>query len=99
MQINISGKHLDVTAPIEEFIRSKCARLERHYDKVLEAKFVLEKDPRHGFHVELILDLEHHEDLVSNAHHDDVYAAVDLVLDRGVRQLTDLKDLLRNRKH
>ena len=99
MQINISGKHLPITPAIEEYIKGKCGRLERHFDKVLQASFVVEKDPRHGFHAELILDVEHHEDFVSNAHHDDLYAAIDLVLDRGVRQLTDHKDMLRNRKH
>jgi putative sigma-54 modulation protein len=99
MQSNVSGKHLPITPAIEEYIKGKCGRLERHFDKMQRVSFVLEKDPRHGFHAELILDVEHHEDFVSNAHHDDLYAAIDLVLDRGVRQLTDHKDMLRNRKH
>ncbi len=99
MQVNITGKHLEITQPIDQYIRSKCDRLVRHYDKVLQANFVVEKDPRHGFHAELILDVEHHEDFISNAHNDDLYAAIDQVLDRGVRQLTDHKDMHRNRKH
>ena len=67
--------------------------------KVLQINFVIEKQPHHGFHVELITDVEHHEDFIANSTHDDLYACVDLVLDRGVRQLTDHKDRLRNRKH
>ncbi|MFM1831325.1 MAG: Ribosome hibernation promoting factor [Planctomycetota bacterium] len=99
MQVTITGKHLDITPAIDTFIRGKCDRLQRHFDGLQQVDFVLEKDPRHGFHAELILDIEHHDDFISNAHHDDLYAAVDLVLDRGVRQLTDHKDRLRNHKH
>jgi putative sigma-54 modulation protein len=102
MQVNITGKHLEITPAIEQYIRGKYGRLERHFDRVLQADFVLEKirvDHHAGFHAELILDVEHHEDLISNAKHDDLYAAIDAVLDRGVRQLTDLKDRMRNHKH
>jgi len=99
MIVNISAKHLDLTPAIEQYIRSKVTRLERHFDKVLQINFVIEKQPHHGFHVELITDVEHHEDFIANSTHDDLYACVDLVLDRGVRQLTDHKDRLRNRKH
>ena len=99
MLVNISAKHLELTPAIEQYIRSKVTRLERHFDKVLQITFVIEKEPHHGFHVELITDVEHHEDFIANSKHDDLYACVDLVLDRGVRQLTDHKDRIRSHKH
>ena len=33
MQVNITGKHLEITPAIEQYIRGKYGRLERHFDK------------------------------------------------------------------
>lgn len=99
MQVNITAKHMDLTEPIETYIRKKAERITRHFDRILQVKVVVEKEPRHGFHVELITDLEHHEDFVANCSHEDLYAAIDLVIDRGVRQLTDHKEKVRNHHH
>ena len=51
MLVNISAKHLELTPAIEQYIRGKVTRLERHFDKVLQITFVIEKEPHHGFHV------------------------------------------------
>lgn len=96
MQVNITAKHMELTQPIETYIRSKVERVTRHFDRVQQLTIVVEKEPRHGFHVELITDIERHADFVANCRHEDLYAAIDLVVDRGVRQLTDHKEQVRN---
>jgi len=99
MQVNITAKHMDLTGPIEAYIRQKVDRITRHFDRVQQITMVVEKEPRHGFHVELILDIEGHDDFIANSRHEDLYAAIDLVVDRGVRQLTDHKEKVRNHHH
>ncbi|MBX3354798.1 MAG: ribosome-associated translation inhibitor RaiA [Phycisphaeraceae bacterium] len=99
MQVNISARHMDLTGPIEAYIHKKVERITRHFDRVQQLSVVIEKQPRHGFHVELITDIEGHADFVANSTHEDLYAAVDLVVDRGVRQLTDHKEKVRNHHH
>lgn len=96
MQINITARHMELTEPIESYIRKKVERITRHFDRVQQLSVVVEKEPRHGYHVELISDVEGHDDFIANSRHEDLYAAVDLVVDRGVRQLTDHKEKLRN---
>ena len=97
MQVNISGRHLSVTPPIEEYIHKKSERLPRHFDRVQQIDVVIEKQPN-DFHVEIIVDVEGHNDFIANGTHEDLYACVDLTIDRAVRQLTDWKEKLRRHK-
>ena len=48
------------------------------------------------FEVELIVDVVGHDDFVSHAKDADVYAAIDQVVNKGSRQLTDFKEKLRD---
>jgi ribosomal subunit interface protein len=34
MQINVKGKHLEITEAIDSYVRKKCERLTRYFDKV-----------------------------------------------------------------
>lgn len=98
MQVNITGRHLTITAPIEEYIRKKTERILRHFDRVQEIRVVAEK-LANEYHVEILTDVEHHKDFVANGTHEDLYACVDITVDRAVRQLTDWKEKLRQHKH
>jgi ribosome-associated translation inhibitor RaiA len=46
----------------------------------------------------VVSDVEHHKDFVSNSEHRDLYACVDVVADRAVRQLHEWKDRIRGAK-
>jgi putative sigma-54 modulation protein len=98
MQINVKGKHLEITEAIDTYVRKKCERLVRYFDKVLAIDCVIEKEP-HGYHVEFIVDVEHHDDFIVNYRDADLYAAIDLAVDREARVLTDHKQRTRDHKH
>lgn len=98
MQTIISAKHMQTTPAIEEYITRKTERIRRHFDRVQGIYVVLEKEGT-GYHVEVRTDVEHHADFVANARHDDLYASVDLCVDRAIRQITDWKDQVRDYKH
>ena len=97
MQTNISGKHLQITPAIEEHINKKADRLRKHYDRIQAIAVVCEKEPN-GYHVEIRTDVERHDDFIANARHEDLYACVDLGIDRAIRQVTDHKDRTRDHK-
>jgi ribosomal subunit interface protein len=59
---------------------------------------VIEKENK-GFHVEFIVDVEHHEDFIVNYRDADLYAAIDLAIDREARQLSEHKARMRDHKH
>ena len=100
MRIDVIGKHLEITEPIRTFAESKAGKLTKYLDGMVQQITVrLEPDPRNkGFHAEVVTDVEHHEDFVSNAHHEDLYAAIDLAVDKSARQLAEFKDQLKQNK-
>jgi|TARA_B100000959_G_scaffold248614_1_gene275672 putative sigma-54 modulation protein len=98
MRINVSSKNLDMTPPIEEYAQAKAEKLMRFYNRIEQIDVKIEKTT-HGFTVELITDVEHHDNIVSTSEDNDMYAAIDSCVDKSVRQLTDLKNKLRDHKH
>ncbi len=98
MQIKISSKHMELTPAIEEYAEKKVERLTRYFDRVQQVDVVIDK-VKNGYSVEIIVDVEKHEPFISTSNHDNLYASIDLVVDRSVRQLTDHKSRLRDNKH
>ncbi len=98
MQINVKGKHLEITEAIDTYVRTKSAKLSRYFDKVQSITCVIEKEVN-AFHVEFIVAVEHHEDFIVNYRDADVYAAIDLAIDREARQIVDHKARTRDHKH
>jgi ribosome-associated translation inhibitor RaiA len=49
--------------------------------------------------VEVKTDVAGHEDFIANQRHDDLYACIDLVMDRADRQITDWKNRIRDHRH
>lgn len=98
MVITISAKHMSLSERLSTSIRRKVGRLSRYFNRVQAFVVVVERI-RHGYHVEIHSDVEHHDDFISSCNHDDLLACVDLAVDRSARQLTDFKSRVRRRRH
>jgi putative sigma-54 modulation protein len=98
MKFQISGRHLALTPAIDEYARRKAARLLRHFDRIQQVDILVDR-AKNGFAVEIITKVEHHERFVARMSHADLYASIDLAIDKAVRQLSDHKMKLRNNKH
>ncbi len=99
MQINVSARHVELTPPIEEYVRNKCERILRFFDRIQAIEVVLDKAP-HGYAVEVLADVEHHDDFVAKTEDVDLYVCVDQSVDKTIRQLNDWKERIRdNRRH
>ncbi len=98
MQINVTGKHLDISPAMEEYASRKCERLERFYDRIQTVDVVIDK-PGREFEVELIAHVDRHDPFIGRDHATDYHACVDSVVDKLSRQLTEYKEMTRNRKH
>ena len=98
MQVTITAKHIDLSASIEEYARTKAERLTRYYDRTEQIDVKIEKTT-HGFIIEIICNVEHHDPIVATCEENDVYAAIDGCIDKSVRQLTDLKSKTKDHKH
>ncbi len=90
MQVNISGHQLVVTDALRDYIDEKFTRLERHFDRITNVQVILQVEK-----LKQKIDATLHVaggEIVGNAEHDDMYAAIDLLVDKLDRQLIKFKE-------
>jgi putative sigma-54 modulation protein len=90
MQVNISGHQLEVTGALRDYIDEKFTRLERHFDRITNVQVILQVEKLKQ-KIEATLHIAGGE-VVANAEHDDMYAAIDLLIDKLDRQLIKYKE-------
>lgn len=90
MQINVSGRHLEITDPLRNYVDEKFNRLERHFDRINSINVIL--SPEHNAHkAESTIQLTGTE-VHASAEASDMYAAIDLLTDKLDRQILKHKD-------
>lgn len=96
MRIEVVGRNIAVTDAMREYCTAKAGKLPKFLDGSVQAiTFTLTKDDHHAhgqFGAELIIDVQHHTDFVAHHHDKDLYAAIDMVTEKGERQLRDHKE-------
>jgi len=95
MQLTISGHHLEITEAIREYVNSKFAKLERHYDQITSTSVILTVD-KLSQSAEATVHVSGAE-LFANSQHEDLYAAIDSLTDKLDRQLIKYKEKHRGR--
>ncbi|HDX8116462.1 TPA: ribosome-associated translation inhibitor RaiA [Pseudomonas aeruginosa] len=90
MQVNISGHQLDVTDALRDYVGEKLSRLERHFDKITNVQVIMEVEKLKQ-KIEATLRIAGGE-IVANEEHEDMYAAIDLLIDKLDRQLIKHKE-------
>lgn len=92
MQLTITGHHIDVTPALKSKVESKLAKLERHFDHLTDVHCVL-----------TVEKLEHKAEATvhltggtihADATEEDMYAAVDALVDKLSRQVRKHKEKL-----
>ena len=92
MQINLSGHHVEVTDSMRDYVTEKFAKLERHFDHINNVNVILNVE-------KLIQKAEatvhvNGGELFATAEHDDMYAAIDGLIDKLDRQVIKHKEKL-----
>lgn len=90
MRINLTGHHIDVTASMRNYVESKFERLERHFDNMTSIHVILsvEKERQKA---EATINVNKRK-LFAEAQHEDMYAAIDSLLDKLDRQVKKHKE-------
>lgn len=97
MQIQITGRHVDITDAIKDFINKKFARLEKHHDNIINAHALVSVEK--GRHIaEATINIAKH-DVFAEAESENMYAAIDLLLDKLDRQLIKYKEKTKSHAH
>ncbi|HHJ12628.1 MAG TPA: ribosome-associated translation inhibitor RaiA [Chromatiales bacterium] len=94
MQINIDGHHVEVTDALRQYVKEKIGRLERHFDHVTNVHVVL-KVERHVQKAECEMHASGTQ-IFAEATGDDMYAAIDALVDKLDRQILKHKEKLKD---
>lgn len=101
MHLAIRGHHLSITPAIEEKIQTQFEKITKHLDHVSSVQVILQKDHRlnalshkgeDNHLAEVILRLPGKE-LFAQAAADDMYVAINLVVEKLKRQIERYKSL------
>ena len=94
MQINLTGHHIDITSALRTYVESKFERLERHFDNMTNIHVILsiEKDRQKAEATVRV----NRGNLFANVEHEDMYAAIDGLIDKLDRQVKKHKEKLTN---
>ncbi|GHA04744.1 ribosome hibernation promoting factor [Oceanisphaera arctica] len=95
MQINLTGHHVEITDSLRDYVNSKFARLERHFDNITNVHVVLTLEKLQQV-AEAKINLSGGE-IFANSQHDDMYAAIDGLIDKLDRQIIKHKEKLKQK--
>jgi putative sigma-54 modulation protein len=94
MNLQISGHHLEVTPAIREYVTGKLERVTRHFDNVIDVNVILSVEKLKQ-KAEVTVHLPG-KDIFVEAIDEDLYAAVDTLVDKLDRQVQKYKQKLQD---
>jgi putative sigma-54 modulation protein len=97
MNLNVSGHHLDVTPAMRMYVSGKLDRVTRHFDHVIDAHVILSVDKLLQ-KAEVTLHVRG-KDIHAECIDADLYAAIDLLVDKLDRQVIKYKDKANAKPH
>ncbi len=96
MQVSLSGHHVDITESLRNYVNEKVARLDRHFDKALDIHIVLTVEKlRHKAEATLHVS---GSNLYADDVQEDMYAAIDGLVDKLDRQGKKYKEKLKSHR-
>lgn len=93
MQINLTGHHVEITDSLRDYVNSKFARLERHFDNITIVHVVLTLEKLQQI-AEAKINLSGGE-IFATCQQEDMYAAIDGLFDKLDRQVIKHKEKLK----
>lgn len=98
MVVTISARHMDVTEALRAYAQQKAGKLTKYYDRIQEIEVVFDAG-KDSVNVEMIVNAEHRNMFVARHGEGDAYVCIDGCVHKLERQLSEHKDIHRNRKH
>ena len=90
MQLNLTGHHVDITPALRDYVNNKLERLERHFDHVTNVHVILSVEKQRQ-KAEATIHVTGNN-IFANAEDQDMYAAIDALIDKLDRQVRKHKE-------
>ncbi len=92
MQLNVSGHHVEVTDSLRNYVETKVEKLERHFDIVSDVHCILTVEKlRHKAEAKVLVN---GGTIYADATEEDMYAAIDGLVDKLERRVRKHKEKL-----
>lgn len=95
--IVVTGRGEKVTSRDREHAEEKIQKLEKYFNGITRIEIILEKNSDLA-KAELVISVRRGSQIVCHSSDKDLYAAIDLVLDKAETQLTRHKEKVRHRR-
>ena len=92
MQLSVTGHHVEVSVPLRDYVTSKIEKIERHFDHVSDVHCILTVEKlRHKAEATINVN---GGTIYADATEEDMYAAIDGLVDKLDRQIKKRKEKL-----
>ncbi len=98
MKRSITGRHFDLTDPIKDYASAAVDVIDKYNLDITTANTVISKSEKKGFTVEFIINLKDKNTIVITQNDKDVYAAIDLAIERVKKSLRRHSDKIKGHK-
>lgn len=101
MNKSITGRHFELTEPIKAYAEAAIDGLEKYHLDIISASTIIsasEKNGKKGFVTEFIINLKDKNTIVITQVDKDVYAAMDLAIERVKKSLRRHADKIKDHK-
>ena len=97
MNLQLTGHHLEVTPAIREYVTEKFGKIKRHFDNVIDVKVILSVEKLRQ-KAEATVHISG-KDVFVECEDENLYAAIDSLVDKLDRQVLKHKEKLTARRH
>lgn len=94
MQINLTGKNIQITDPLRSYVNGKFKRITRHFDEVIDIHVVLDVEKLEQ-RAEATINTRG-KSIFADSKQRDMYAAIDMLIDKLDRQILKHKEKIRD---
>ena len=97
MQISVSGHHVQITEAIEQYIRKKLSRLEKHYQPIINSQVILTVD-KNVQKAETRIHISGAE-VFAESESNNLYTSIDNMVKKLDRKMIEMKRKLITKRH
>jgi putative sigma-54 modulation protein len=91
MQVHLTARHIELTAPLADYVEKRLERVARHFSATVRAHVILEVQKNRHI-AEIVLHASGLPDFRAKGESADLYAAVDLVVEKLHKHMARQKD-------
>ena len=97
MEVTVTFRHFDPNEALKNYAREKVTRIEKYYSNITEVHVILSLEKRSHI-AEVILSVNRAKITAKDSSEDNMYSAIDLVMDKIEKQVKKYKSKLTDHK-